>query len=79
MKQKKLFYCLILGICLLLIGCSSSFRTVEQIQTSGKLVVTTNAEFAPFEYKEGKELKGIDMDIIKAYAEYLGVELEIHA
>ena len=60
-----------------LTSCNNSFLTIDQIIESNKLVVTTNAEFAPFEYKEGKVLKGIDIDIIKEYGKYLGVDVII--
>ena len=42
-----------------------------------QLVVATNAEFAPFEYMEGDKYYGIDMEIAKALADYLGQELVI--
>ncbi len=59
-----------------LVGCGGSgFRTADQIKEDGKLYVATNAEFAPFEYKEGSNFVGIDMDIISLFAtEHLGVE-----
>ena len=42
-----------------------------------QLVVATNAAFPPFEYKMGKKFAGIDMEIAKGFADYLGVELVI--
>lgn len=42
-----------------------------------QLVVATNAEFAPFEYMEGDTFYGIDMEIAKLFADYLGKELVI--
>lgn len=42
-----------------------------------QLIVATNAEFEPFEYKEGDTYYGIDMEIAKALAEELGKELVI--
>ena len=42
-----------------------------------KLTMATNAEFPPFEYLEGEEIVGADVDIAKAIAEKLGMELEI--
>ena len=42
-----------------------------------KLVVGTNSEFPPFEYLENGEVVGIDMDIMKAIADKLGMELVI--
>ena len=48
------------------------------IQESGKLVVCTDAAWAPFEYiGEGGEPAGIDIEIANAIAEELGVELEV--
>lgn len=50
---------------------------VEKIQENGKIIMVTNAEFEPFEYKDGNETIGIDVDIAKHIADELGVELEI--
>ena len=41
------------------------------------LVMATNAAFPPYEYKEGDEFKGIDVEIADAIAKYLGMELKI--
>lgn len=57
-------------------GCSSA-RSLSDVKNSGKLMMSTNAEFEPFEYKDGGEIVGIDIDISKKIAESLGVELEI--
>lgn len=42
-----------------------------------KLTMATNAEFPPFEYLEGEEIVGADVDIATAIAEIMGRELEI--
>lgn len=42
-----------------------------------QLVVATNAAFEPFEYMKGDSYYGIDMEIAKALADYLGMELVI--
>ncbi len=42
-----------------------------------KLTMATNAEFPPFEYVEKGEVVGADVDIAKAIADKLGMELEI--
>jgi polar amino acid transport system substrate-binding protein len=42
-----------------------------------KLIVGTEAGFAPYEYMEGDKVVGIDMDIVQAIADSLGRELEI--
>ncbi len=41
------------------------------------LTMATNAEFPPFEYLEGEEIVGADVDIANAIADKLGMELEI--
>ena len=41
------------------------------------LTMATNAEFKPFEYLEGEEIVGADIDMANAIAEYLGYKLEI--
>jgi len=41
------------------------------------LKMATNAAFPPYEYKEGEEFAGIDVEIAQAIAEELGCELEI--
>lgn len=41
-----------------------------------KIIVQTNAFFAPFEYYEGKEIKGVDVDIMALVGEKLGKEIE---
>ncbi|MEG0228261.1 MAG: transporter substrate-binding domain-containing protein, partial [Lachnospiraceae bacterium] len=45
--------------------------------TKGELVMATNAEFPPYEYYEGEEIKGIDADFAKAIAAKLGMSLKI--
>ena len=42
-----------------------------------QLVVSTNAAFAPYEYKKGNEFAGIDIEIAAYIAEALGLELVI--
>lgn len=46
-------------------------------ESKEQLVVATNAEFAPFEYKIGDQFAGIDMTIAKYIADTLGMELVI--
>ena len=41
--------------------------------------MSTNAEFEPFEYRDGNDIVGIDIDISKKIAEKLGVELEVES
>lgn len=41
------------------------------------LTVYTNSGFPPFEYTQGTDVVGVDMDIAKAIADELGMELDI--
>lgn len=50
--------------------------TTEEV-TGGQLVMATNAEFPPYEYREGDQIVGIDADIAAAIAQELGMELVI--
>ncbi len=54
---------------LALAGCSEKEKTT--------LVMATNAEFPPYEYREGDEIVGIDAEIAQAIADDLGLELVI--
>ena len=64
-----------------LVGCNDkgiTDPTPDGIKEYGKLVVATNAYFPPFEYKDADgKIVGWDMDIAKALADKLGVELVI--
>lgn len=46
-------------------------------RSKGVLTMATNAEFEPWEYKEGDEIVGIDADIAQAICDKLGYELKI--
>ena len=46
-------------------------------RSNGVLTMATNAEFEPWEYKEGDEVVGIDADIAQAICDKLGYELKI--
>ena len=57
------------------VGVASATKDVSKADK--QLVVATNAEFAPWEYKEGNLYYGIDMEIAKLIADELGLELVI--
>lgn len=57
-----------------------SFQYVSDENVShenGVLTVATNATFKPYEYYEGGDVVGIDMDIVKAIGDKLGYEIVI--
>lgn len=49
----------------------------EEAAAGGVLVMGTNAEFPPYEYYEDNDIVGIDVEIAKAIAEKMGMELQI--
>lgn len=49
----------------------------EEGSGDGVLVMATNAEFPPYEYHDGGEIVGIDVEVAQAIAEKLGKTLEI--
>ena len=57
------------------VGVTSATKDVNR--AAEQLVVATNAEFAPWEYKEGNQYFGIDMEIAQLLANELGLELVI--
>ncbi len=57
---------------------TSGETSIDKIKAAGKIVMATNAQFEPFEYIDGTDYKGIDIEISQKIADELGVELEIH-
>ena len=49
----------------------------NQAQSDNVIVMGTNAEFEPFEYRDGLEITGFDVEIAKKIAEKLGKELVV--
>lgn len=58
-------------------GTPVAVKSAEYDASKDQLVVATNAAFEPFEYTEGDNYYGIDMEIAAALAEHLGKELVI--
>ena len=58
-------------------GTPTGVASAELDPSKDQLVVATNAEFAPFEYKEEGLYYGIDMEIASLLAQELGKELVI--
>ena len=46
-------------------------------RTNGTLIIGTNAEFPPYEYYENNQITGIDMDIMRAVSDELGMDMQI--
>ena len=66
--MKRIYVLCLLLIVLITTGCGKS---------NDKLIMVTEAGFAPYEYYENNEIVGVDIDIAKEIASYLGKELEV--
>lgn len=61
-----------------LTGCSSKKgKSPDDIKKAGKLVVYTEAGFAPYEFIYNNEIVGVDVEIMKEVAKKLGVKVEV--
>lgn len=49
----------------------------EATESKGTLVMATNAEFPPYEFHEGGEIVGIDVEIARAIATEMGMDFEV--
>lgn len=58
-------------------GTPEGVTSAVQDSSKDQLVVATNAEFNPFEYKQGDQFFGIDMELAKLLADKLNKELVI--
>jgi ABC-type amino acid transport substrate-binding protein len=77
MKSNKVAFASLVFVGVLASCSSTGYRSLDTIKSSGTLNVSTNAEFAPFEYYDGAKIVGVDADIISAYATSLGVSANI--
>lgn len=83
----KKFICSLLVVVMLaatLSGCGSKSTTTTggsdagyTTVTEGVLTMATNAYFPPYEYYDGTEIVGIDVEIAQAVADKLGLTLEV--
>ena len=58
-------------------GKSPYIKDATKERTNGTLVVATNATFEPYEYMQGEEIVGIDMDLAQAICDLLGMNLKV--
>lgn len=53
-----------------------AFFGCEKKEEKSKVYVGMNADFAPFEYREGKNIVGFDVDLMREIAKISGIEVE---
>lgn len=77
-KNKKQFpWGIVLEVCLLVLAVVGIGLLVARGTQKADYIVETNAFFAPFEFYEGREIKGVDVEIINRVAEKLGKKIDI--
>ena len=82
MKLKKLVSVLLVAACVFSLAACGSKDDSKDSKESKKdskdtLVMATNAEFPPYEYYEDNKVTGIDMDIMQAIADELGMDMQV--
>lgn len=70
LKLSSIILALVMTVCCFA-GCSSN-----DAEKSNVLTMATSADFPPYEYYENDEIVGIDVDIMNAVCEIIGMELE---
>lgn len=74
--KKILAVVMVLLMCFAFVSCSSG-DALSKVQKEGKLTIATSPDFPPFEYLEGTDVVGIEIEIAQKVADELGVELVI--
>ncbi len=75
--MKKLSAIILSSILMVVIAFSLTACGGSKAKKSNTLVMATEATFPPYEFKEGDDFAGIDVEIAKAIADKLGMELKI--
>lgn len=56
---------------------AESYKSPDGIAYTGKITMATNAEFPPYEYRDGDKIVGADVDFATAIADKLGLQLVV--
>ena len=75
MKKRMISLMLCACVALAAAGCGGS-KKFNNPEKGGTLIMATNAYFEPYEYHEGDDIVGIDVEIAQAIAEKLGMTLQ---
>ena len=76
--MKKVIACLLAVAFVLTMGaCGGKTSKLDEVKAAGKLGVATSPDFPPFEYLDGTNVVGIEVDIMEKICADLGVKLEL--
>lgn len=73
MKKKNLFFTLLLGLVLVLVGCSNN-SSQQLTKNKGELTIGLEGTYAPYSYRDGKKLEGFEVEFGKALAKEMGLK-----
>jgi polar amino acid transport system substrate-binding protein len=75
--NRRSFYTMALaaGFCLGLAGTASAEDVLAQVKKSGELKVGTETAFAPFDFVDGADHKGLNVDLFAEIGKELGVKV----
>lgn len=59
----------------LALAASAQARPLEQIRKDGTLIVATEGQFSPFNFYQGKQLSGFEVDVAEAVAAKMGLKV----
>ena len=54
-----------------------SYTRDDSVERTGTLVMATNAEFPPYESVDGDTIVGVDVDMMQAVCDEIGMELKV--
>jgi len=75
-KVFAIVLCLVMALSIMT-ACGNSGKSLAGIEKAGKIVIATSPDFPPFEYLEGSDVVGIEVEIMELVAKEIGVELVI--
>jgi glutamine transport system substrate-binding protein len=78
MKKRGMVFAVILALLVALTGCGKSAEKTSSTDSGEKkVIVATEAAFAPFEYLDKGEIVGFDVDFLDAVMEEAGIEYDL--
>jgi polar amino acid transport system substrate-binding protein len=67
---------LVCAVALSMVALSAQARSFDDVKKSGKIIVATEGQFAPFNYFQGSKLTGFEVEVAEAVAAKMGLKIE---
>lgn len=75
--KKRIFSMALVAVIAATMLCACGKKNTNMTVNEGVLTMATNATFPPYEYYDGEDIVGIDVEIAQAVADKLGLELKV--